>query len=170
MVLYYLDVELVSRGDRPEATDPIAAALLCAIDPASGMRVQDPVILTAEELSESQIVEALASRIIDKAPFDFVPVGFNVLFDLWVLKRKFAQYGVADLDDRFFIDRPMLDLKHVAVLANQGVFKGVRLGAEGNPVKTWHDEGDWGAIERYLLDKMEHFLKAWRLFSRKLRA
>lgn len=170
MVHYYIDIELASQGSRPEASDQIVAVLLCAINPETGMRVQDPILFTGDEMTERELVEALAQRIVGKDPFDFVAVGFNVLFDMWLLRHKFSQYGIADLDDRFFLERPMLDLKHVGVLANKGVFKGVRLGAEGNPVRAWHEAKNWEAIEQYLLDKMEHFLQAYRLWSKKLRA
>lgn len=169
MVTYYLDIETYSTGEKPDPeTDSIVTVLICAIDPKNGKRLQEPILLKSWERSEKDLVEHLCSRMLGKSPFDFVPVGFNALFDLWFLRNKFKKYCGVDLGDRFYLERPYIDLKHVAVLANGGKFKGVRLAGEGNPVRDWYEYQDYQSIEAHVMEKMEKFLGAYEVWARKL--
>lgn len=163
MVYYYLDIETYGRGDRPNPlTDPVISIVFCAIDPATGRRIQEPVLLKSWETSEEQVVRQLCDRMLGKSPFDFVPVGFSVPFDLWFLTEKFRKYCGVQLDFSLFIDRPYLDLKHVAVLANKGVFKGVSLtGGDGARVAQMYEQQDWTALELHVYDKLDRFLNAY---------
>ena len=158
MVYYYLDLETHSTGDRPDPSkDTIIAVILCAIDPKTGKRLQEPLLLKEWESSEKELLGALRKRLVGR-PFDFIPIGFNTLFDLWFLKSKLG------LDDSFYTEKPHLDLKHVAVLANKGRFKGVKLGTEGNPVRDWYEYEDYRSIEQYMLEKMDAFLEQYRMW------
>ncbi len=169
MASYYLDIETYGTGERPDpATDRIISILFCAIDPATGRRLQEPVLLREWESGEREIVRALYARIAGKRSFDFVPVGFSILFDLWFLKEKFRKYCDVDLGDEFYLERPYIDLKQAMVLAHKGVFKGVRIGPEGNPVQDWYAYQDYGSIERHAMDKLERFLGEYAALSKAL--
>lgn len=170
MVYYYLDIETHSAGEKPNPeTDKILTVTICAIDAETGKRLQDPVIMKSWEQGEESLVKSLAARMIGKNPFDFVPVGFGVLFDLWFLRHKFKKYTEIDLGDKFYLERPYIDLKHVGVLANKGQFKGVKLAAPGNPIKDWYESQNYPQIELYVLDKLERFLAAYEVWVEKLR-
>lgn len=162
MVYYYLDLETYGEAESPDPKrDEIICAIFCAIDAATGRQLQEPVLLKSWESSEEEIVRTLAGRMLDRPPFDFVPVGFAILYDLWFLKHKFNAYLDAGLDDRFYLDRPYVDLKQVMVFS-RGKFKGVRLGPEGNPVQDWYKYGDYSSIERHTLLKLERFREEWK--------
>ncbi|MDD9953403.1 MAG: hypothetical protein OXR66_03640 [Candidatus Woesearchaeota archaeon] len=167
MVYYYLDLETHGEGDPNPEQDKIISIFHCAMDPSTGKQIGEPVLLKSWDSSEEDIVKKLYERL-KKHVFDFVPVGFSVLFDLWFLKSKFNKYCEANLDDSFFVNRPYLDLKHVAVLANQGRFKGVRLTNEGNPIKDWYEFNDYSSIERHMQEKFEKFLEAYEKWHAKL--
>ena len=160
MVHYYLDLETYGAGEPDPEMDEIIAITYCAIDEKTGAPVQEPVILKAWESSEKAIVEKLAQRMITKRPFDFIPVGFNVLFDLWFLKEKFRKYIHVDLGDRFYLERPYVDLKQ-ALVFHTGKFKGVRIGPPGNPVHDWYAYQDYASIERHIRHKLEVFCTEW---------
>ncbi len=169
MVYYYLDIETYSKGDAPDPTeDSIVTIIFCAIDPKTGKRLQEPVLLKAWEQSEKELVETLGKRMLGNSHWDFIPVGFNTLFDLWMLKAKFKKYLDIDLGEKFYLERPYLDLKHTAVLANQGKFKGVKLGSSGNPVRDWYEYQDYSSIENYCLEKLEKFLGAYAVWVKRL--
>lgn len=170
MVYYYLDLETYGTGDEPDPEkDSIITACIAAIDPATGDRLQEPALLKSWEFSERQIVEHLRSRMVGKEVWSFVPVGFNVLFDLWFLRHKFQKYLSVDLGDRFYLDRPFLDLKHVAVLANNGRFKGVALSGKGERIKEWYEAGEYHVIERHTLEKLDRFSEAYGVWAEKLK-
>lgn len=170
MVYYYLDIETYGKGPSPDPkSDGIITALLCAIDASNGKRLQEPLLLKSWESSEKEVVEHLSSRMIGKDVWDFVPVGFNILFDLWFLRHKFKKYLSLDMGDRFYLDRPFIDLKHVAVIANSGRFKGVALSGKGDKIKEWYEAGEYHKIERHTLEKLDRFTQAYGVWAQKLK-
>lgn len=167
MVYYYLDIETFGHGERPDPEqDEIITIVFCAVDPRTGKKLQEPTLLKAWESSEEEIVKQLHERF-GKHVFDFIPLGFNVLFDFWFLKHKFKKYCEVDLGDEFYLDRPFLDLKQVMVFRNKGRFKGVRLGPPGNPVHDWYEYKDYDSIERHVMDKLGKFLEEYRKWQDK---
>ena len=107
MVHYYLDIETFGTGSRPDPVlDTIVTITYCAFDPRTGGLVREPTVLKVWESSEREIVKRLCSRMVGKNPFSFIPVGFNILFDLWFLKHKFRKFCSIDLGERFYTDRP----------------------------------------------------------------
>jgi len=169
MVYYYLDLETYSSGKHPDpGKDRVIVIVLCAMDPKTGRPVQEPLVLKEWESSEKELVSSLAERMFKGRTFDFIPVGFNTLFDLWVIKHKLLQFLKKDLGDRFYLEYPYLDLKHVAVLANKGRFKGVRLGVVGNPVRDWYEYEDYASIEQYAREKMSAFFAQYAAWVKRL--
>jgi hypothetical protein len=168
MLYYYLDLETFGTGKRPDpARDTIICALVCAIDPTTGQPTQEPLFLHSWKSSEKALVSRLHDRFSGKE-FDFVPVGFNVLFDLWFLRHKFAQHLRKDPGEALYLERPHVDLKQIMVFG-LGRFKGVRLGPAGNPVHDWYDYGDYESIERHMRAKLATFCEEWEKWKGKLK-
>lgn len=168
MVYYYLDLETYGKGERPDPEkDEIITITYCAIDPNTGHPTQEPNTLKAWQSSEESIVQSIAERMLKGPSFDFVPIGFAILYDLWFLKHKFRKYLGVDIDDAFYLNQPYIDLKQVMVFA-EGRFKGVRLGIPDNPIRDWYEYGDYESIERHTLEKFERFCDEWGTWKEKL--
>jgi len=165
MVYYYLDLETYGKGKQPDPEkDKIISILLCAFDPSTGKRIQEPIFLKAWKTSEEAIVKDIAARLA-QGDFRFIPVGFGLSFDFWFLQEKIKKYLGKEMN---LADRPCLDLKHVAVFANKGRFKGIRIGASGNPVRDWYDYEDYKSIEQFSLEKLEKFTELYKQYLEKL--
>ena len=167
MAYYYLDIETYGTGERPNPeTDTILTALICALDPATGRALQEPTLLTSWNSSEEDVVKQIYARM-GTDVFDFIPVGFSLLFDLWFLKAKFQKYCGIVLNDSFYLTRPTLDLKAVAVLANKGQFKGVALGGGAN-IRDWYEAKEYEKITGHTKEKFKNFLEAYKVWAEKL--
>ena len=143
MALYYFDIETVPldeyRSDAGASFDPCKAKIISIqyqrLHSAGGGQL---VILKEWEpgSSERAIVEQLKQVFLDRGIWEFVPVGNNLAFECRFMKYKLKQY--CGLEGLKLGHRPMIDLKHVLVIANNGSLRGYQrsLGAIlGDPNK-----------------------------------
>jgi hypothetical protein len=56
-------------------------------------------------------------------PWDFIPVGYNVLFDLGLLRERAAEYGMEIPAWEIYHQRPFIDIKHILLGMNGFAFK-----------------------------------------------
>jgi len=56
-------------------------------------------------------------------PWDFIPVGYNVLFDLGLLRERAAEYGIEIPAWEIYHQRPFIDIKHILLGMNGFAFK-----------------------------------------------
>jgi hypothetical protein len=129
---YYFDIETVPleqyRSAAGASFDPSRAKIISIqykkLDPRVGAFQEQLVILKEWEpgSSEGAIVEQFKKLFIDNCNWEFIPVGNNLTFECLFMKYKLKQY--CNLDGLRLGHRPMIDLKHVLVIANNGYFKG----------------------------------------------
>ncbi len=120
---YYLDIE--TSGLDPEE-DQILTIQYQKIS-STGNAIGQLTILPSWKYSEEDIVKEIATYMLDDNPWNFIPVGNNLIFEFKFLVSKFRKYLGKELDIGYFFSRPHLDLKHVMILANSGNFKGSHL-------------------------------------------
>lgn len=112
---------------------------------------------------EKGIVSEFAKLILHSDPFDFVPVGNNLVFDFKFLAAKFSQHLSTDVDTLYFLNRPHIDLKHVLILINNGNFKGYHqlLGksGQGKMVPYWYSQEQYSKIIDYVTSEATSFTK-----------
>lgn len=171
--MHYLDLETTGL-------DPYRAEILTIqthrIDEGRG--VGETVVHKAWQSSEADIV----SRFLDDTaffaePWNFVPVGFNLGFELKWLFVKAKQHGILPRHARFeAVDKPRVDLKDLAVLMNGGRFKGSRLEnfsakmGSGDIVAKAIERRDYATIEHYVEQETEAFLRLYEEVTREMPA
>jgi hypothetical protein len=68
--------------------------------------------------------------------------------------------------------RPMIHLKHVIVIANNGSFKGYQrfLGKSGRAAKMaeWYYGKNWSMIDQYIREEAEDLSKAYSILRKEL--
>lgn len=175
MPQYYFDIETVPldeyRNDAGASFDPFRAKIISIqyqrLDCAAG----ELVVLKEWELgSERAIVEKFKKVFIDNGIWQFIPVGNNLLFDCRFLKYKLKQY--CNLEGLKLGHRPMIDLKHVLVIMNNGSFKGYQrfLGKSGEAahMAQWYYNKNWLTIEQYIKNEADHFIKTYSILKEEI--
>ncbi|NYZ77655.1 hypothetical protein H0O02_05085 [Candidatus Micrarchaeota archaeon] len=169
MARYYLDIETHSRSSRPNPVlDEIITIQFQQID-AYGEPVGGLQILKSWESSEEQIVKQFYARFMqNRKPWDFIPVGFNLNFEFDFFRFKFAKYLGTRMSESDFHGMPYIDLKHLAVLLNNGEFKGSSLDkfsskpCNGSVIKEYYENRNYAAIEDYIAVEAKSFIDFYR--------
>jgi hypothetical protein len=171
---YYFDIETVPldefRTDAGASFDPSKAKIISIqyqkLDVAAG----ELVILKEWEpgSSERAIVERFKKIYIDNGIWGFIPVGNNLAFECRFMKYKLKQYcGLHGLQ---LGHRPMIDLKHVLVIANHGSFRGYQrfLGKSGQAgnIAQWYYDKNWANIEQYIMKEAKDFIRVYQIRSK----
>jgi len=168
---YYFDIETHPHGDIPNPIkDEIITVQYQPIEVRTGKPLGDLIVIKDWDkgFSEKRIVaEAYELLFKDSNPWNFVPVGFNLWFEWRFLNEKFKKY----LNKKLGLEKfcmPQIDLKHVAVLMNQGYFKGCGLDTFTNKIgggiiiKELYENKKYQEIESYIRTEAEEFLKFYR--------
>jgi hypothetical protein len=176
---YYLDIETVPlelyRSDVGASFDPSKAKIISIqyqrLDNAAGS--PNPLVILKEwepGFSERVIVEQFRRIFIDSGIWQFIPVGNNLAFECRFMKHKLRQY--CSLECLKLGHRPMIDLKHVLVIANKGSFKGYQRflskSGQGANMAKWYYSNNWRAIEDYIADETSEFVKVYSILKEAL--
>lgn len=170
---YYFDIETAPleryRGVQGAGLEPCESKIISIqyqqLDSSTGQPVGDLQILKEwlPGLSEESIVQQFKKIYIDGGIWQFIPVGNNLAFECKFMKHKLKQY--CGLEGLKLGQRPMIDLKHVLVIANNGCFKGYHrlLGKCGlaENMETWYYSKNWPVIEHYIRQETIDFLRAY---------
>lgn len=164
METHYLDIE--TTGLDPYRDQILTIQSHRIVD---GRPVGDTVVLKAWESSEADIVRTfLEETAFWTESWRFVPVGFNLPYELKWLFVKGKEHGVLRRFTRFeALDKPRIDLKDVAVLLNGGRLKGARLEnfspkmGSGDLVVKAIQAGDHASIEAYIRQETHAFLELY---------
>ena len=162
MPRYYLDCETNGIDRR---ISKIITIQVQEIDEYTGKAIGDLQIFKEWESSETEILR----RFLDyteldpfSSPFQFVPTGFNLKFDLQFLMARLRFHSMPVID---FLDRPHIDLHPIGVLMNNGQFKGSGLDKltgkphDGKIIPFWYEEKNWERIEEYIQKETVEFMK-----------
>ncbi|MCD6274501.1 MAG: hypothetical protein J7J15_00530 [Candidatus Aenigmarchaeota archaeon] len=136
-----------------------------------GGPVGDLIILKEWESSEENIIKKFSKILCPENKWKFIPVGFNIYFDLGIFKHRARIYGIHY--DNWFIyhNLPVIDIKPICLAMNGFNFKGCGLdkftGKEhsGAIVPVWYNDGEYNKILDYIQKETQEFL----FFYRKLR-
>ncbi len=162
--LHYLDIE--TTGLDPWR-DEILTIQTQRID--DGVPSGQTVIHKSWETSEGDIVRRfLEETAFFSEPWTFVPVGFNLPYELKWLFVKGKQHGALPKHSRFeAVDKPRVDLKDLALLMNGGRFKGSKLEnfsakmGSGDIVVKAIQEKDYATIIHYVEQETEAFMQLY---------
>lgn len=88
----------------------------------SGEPIGELNILKEWKSSEEAILKEFLPNLRTTKPFDFIPVGKNLLFDFLFLSKRAERYGLNGLDLQFWHDKPFLDIKPILIMINEGNF------------------------------------------------
>lgn len=158
------------RSDVGASFDPYRAKII-SIQYQRLDRPTDQLVILKEwepGSSEKKIVEDFKRVFIDNGIWQFIPVGNNLVFECRFMKYKLKHY--CNLEGLRLGHRPMIDLKHVLVIANNGSFKGYQrfLGKTGQAanIVRWYYDKDWPAIEQYITREAEDFIRTYSVLTR----
>jgi len=170
---YYFDIETIPfeqyRGDERAGTDPLKAKVISVqyqhLDGRTGQPLSELKILKEWDpgSSEKGIIEEFKKVYVDGGIWNFIPIGNNLLFECRFMKYKLKQY--CDIDGLKLGQRPMIDLKHTLVIANNGSFKGYdKLLGKSNLASNmtqWYYDRNWQLIEQYIRQEALDFVKVY---------
>ncbi|MEM2918572.1 MAG: hypothetical protein QXY62_03635 [Candidatus Altiarchaeota archaeon] len=129
-------------------------------------------VLKEWESSEEDIIRKFSAVIQPENRWNFIPVGYNVYFDLGIFKERAKIYGI-DYDKWFiYHDLPAIDLRPIFLALNDFQFKGSGLDKftkkehSGALVPIWYSQHEYEKILNYIEKEAEEFL----LFYQKLKS
>jgi len=170
---YYFDIETVPLEQYRNHVDAglfpdkakIISMQMQRLDRVTGQPAGPLIILREWEngCSERMIVELFKNLYLDQGPWNFVPVGNNLLFEFRFMKYKLSHYF--GLEGLKLGQRPTIDLKPVMVIVNGGSFKGysILLGKSGRAANMakWYYDNDWQRIEQYIEHEAMDFVRVY---------
>ncbi|MFY3742155.1 MAG: hypothetical protein HMLIMOIP_002619 [Candidatus Nitrosomirales archaeon] len=177
---YYFDIETAPleqyRAEIGASFDPCKSKIISIqyqeLDNRTGHPTQELQILKEwlPESSEKAIVEQFKKMFIDRGIWQFIPVGNNLAFECRFMKYKLKQY--CNLEGLKLGQRPMIDLKHVLVIANNGSFKGyarlLRKSGLALNITSWYYDKNWTMIEQYITKEASDFVKAYSVLKKEI--
>jgi len=161
MGTYYLDIE---TNGLDEVQNKIITIQYVELERGTGRQLGDLTILKEWELGEKEMLKQFIddSPINNKYAFDFVSVGYNLGFEHKFLLEKSSQY---DLFPISILSKPFVDLRSIGILMNKGEFQGSGLDKmtgkkhSGTPLIDWYNEKNYDAIENYITQETQEFVK-----------
>ena len=167
MTYFYTDCE--TTGINPNEDD-IVTIQYQELD-NSGKPLGELTILKSWLSNEEDIVKKFHKVFITNYPWDFVPVGTTLMFDLTFILKKFEKYGLSigkePLD--FLFSRPCLDLKSNFVIINDMTFKNSGLDkltnkeSDGRLIPQYFKEKKYDLIEKYIVQETKSFIEALQI-------
>ena len=172
MVHYYLDIETEGFDFQK---DKIVTVQFQELD-TSG-RPKGPITILKEwEIGEEEMIKFFWKKLFGFGVWDFVPIGYNLIFDLSFLWAKFKKYGleVKPLDEYLYA-KPIIDIKYSLIIANNLDFKGSGLDkmsnkeTDGRNVPVFYKNKEFDKIEKYVIQETESFLECLEKLRTKLK-
>ncbi len=117
------------------------------------------------ESSEEAVIRKIWALLNPRTLWDFAPVGYNIHFDLGILKRRAAAYGINYPEWYIYHDLPTIDIKGICLAMNAFLFKDSGLDkftgkeSSGLMVPVWYAEGQYEKIMEYIRKETEEFVK-----------
>ncbi|RLI87514.1 MAG: hypothetical protein DRO76_02180 [Candidatus Altiarchaeales archaeon] len=179
----YTDPEIIRRLRTGGKTwgkasfDPLACKIITiqyqALD-RSGRGIGPLKILKEWECSEELIIKEFSKILNPKRVWDFIPVGYNIYFDLGMFRRRAEVYGI--YYDEWFIyhNLPCIDIKHICLAMNNFQFKGCGLdkftGKEhsGAIVPVWYHDHEYEKIINYVEKEAREFILFYQKLKQKM--
>lgn len=172
---YYLDIETNAKGQSPDVeNDEILTIQFQRLGSRSGREEGDLTILKSWESSEKEILKKFYNIFQPTKPFEFIPIGMNLNFDLFMLHNRWKRINIEVPLRTLIYDHPYIDIKPILVILNDGSFKGASLERfigkkdTGAKIPEWYANRDYVAIERYIHDEAERFIHFYQKLKKKI--
>lgn len=171
MAYKYLDIE--TEGFNPEIHKIVTIQYQ---ELSSEGRPNGPLIILKEwELGEERIVNILHNLLFERSVWDFIPIGYNLIFDLTFLWAKFKKYGLEIKSlDKFIYEHPLIDIKYSLIIANNLAFKDSGLDkmtkkeTDGRDIPNFYKNKEFDKIESYIVHETESFIECLQKLRIKL--
>ncbi|HEY0090094.1 MAG TPA: ribonuclease H-like domain-containing protein [Candidatus Lokiarchaeia archaeon] len=160
---FYMDIE--TTGFNPKV-DKVVSIQFQELD--NRCNPKKPLVILKEwESSEKAILEDIHDRLLSENVWFFIPIGFNLLFDLTFLFERFKIYGLDvpfSLSD-FLYKKPIIDLKYSLIIANNLEFKNSGLDkmtnkeTDGRNIPIFYNNKEYDKIESYIKQETESFIE-----------
>lgn len=162
MANYYLDIETEGFNTDIHKIISIQFQELDGFGKPKG----ELVVLKEWKMGEEEMIKFFHKKLITMSVWDFVPIGYNLIFDLTFLWAKFKKYGleVPPLD-KYLYAKPIIDLKYSLIIANDLDFKGSGLDkmsnkkTDGRDVPNFYRNKEFDKIESYVIQETESFIE-----------
>jgi DNA polymerase III epsilon subunit-like protein len=172
MAHFYLDFE--TNGINPEH-DKIISIQYQKLDYSTAAPRGPLVILKEWESSEQEVLKEFLEVLNPSDNWDFVPIGYNIKFELYFLQKRLKKVMKYELsDDWLYYEMPRIDIKDTLILINEGRFKGTTLdwftGKEMDDaqIPKLYAQKDYRKIEEYVMEDAVRFLHVYQFLTRKL--
>lgn len=177
---YYFDIETVPLQqyicDREASFEPSKSKIITIqyqrLDMKTGAPLSELVMLKEWEQnsSEKHLIEKFKQIYLDNGYWAFIPVGNNLLFENRFMKYKLRQF--CNLDGLYLWHRPMVDLKHILIIMNDGKFRGSAglIGKNGKSrnMAQWYNSKDFYSIEQYVTEEASNFISAYYILKKEI--
>lgn len=165
---YYLDIETTGINEVDSKIITIQYAPITHDTREMG----DVTILKEWELGEKGILDKFVKDTpITERVFDFVPIGYNLLFENKFFLSKFNKYNIPQID---ILLRPHIDLKSLGVMMNKGEFRNsgldklTRKPSSGTQIPDWYKQKVYDEIENYINMEAKEFGRWFKWLSERL--
>ena len=85
---YYFDLETYPKGSKPSPNDEVLTIQFQRLSSKTGKIMGNLTILKAWESSEETILRRFYKIFRPTKPFEFIPIGMNLDYDLFVLHNR----------------------------------------------------------------------------------
>jgi len=158
---FYFDIE--TSGLDP-SKEKIITIQFMELDRNSSEKKGELTILKEWESEEKEIINKFISEshVNDPYPFTFIPMGYNLSFEHKFIIERCNANSIKPID---ILNKPFIDLKPLAVIMNNGEFKGCGLDKitgkpnNGSIIPQLYKEKKWDKIEDYIKTETEEFVK-----------
>lgn len=129
----------------------------------------DLTVLKEWESNEKQIVEEFHKTFYCAGNWNFIPIGYNLVFELTFLWAKFKKYNLSVIPlDEFIYERPLVECKYSSIIGNNLSFRGTGLDVvsgkndSGMNVSGWYKIGDFKKVESCIIQETEIFMEFFK--------
>lgn len=172
---HYFDIETYSPGDFPNPqTDKIITIQFQKFDLKTGEKIGKLHILKEWEESEEEIVKFIHKWFFTRNPWQFIPVGFNLLYEWRFLSEKFKKYNLETFDVGHYLEKyPQVDLKFLAII-KRGEFVGASLSSisakedDGSVIAGYYENKEYDKILKYIEIETNGFIELYNKISKNI--
>jgi DNA polymerase elongation subunit (family B) len=172
---YYFDIETYSRTPTPDLNnDPIIAITYQQMDSRTGEAKGKLNILKSWESSETEILQEFYPIFNPEDKWKFMPIGCNLSFDFTSLIYRYGKMNIKINVRNLFAEHPYIDIQPILIMFNKGSLRGATLekfaGKQSSGIKVieWYERKDYLAIQNYIEDEANKFLKLYQFLAQRL--
>jgi len=103
-----------------------------------------------------------------------VPIGYNLAFDFTNLVYRWRKIDIRVNAESLFAQHAYIDIQPIVIMFNKGSFSGATLDKfagkryPGSKIKEWYEKEDYLAIQEYIRDEVDKFLRLYQFLVQRL--